>query len=62
MAHNNIKSFSVSMEVEVVKRAKKVMDELHFNAPLSPILNTLLRKWVEEQELILWKTREKKDI
>ena len=43
-----IKAYSVTLEVELVEEAKKQMD--YSGGKLSPILNALLRDWIEKQK------------
>ena len=44
-----IKNYSVSLEEEVVEKAKAIMYPT--GSKLSPILNNMLRNWVEEQNI-----------
>jgi len=42
-----IKTYSVTLEEEIVNKAK---EKLKIGQKLSPVINDLLTKWVEEEE------------
>lgn len=42
-----IKSYSVTLDEDVVDDAKKIVEETQ--RKLSPVINNLLKKWVQEE-------------
>jgi hypothetical protein len=45
-----LKSYSVSLESDYVNRALKIIKYKNIGGKLSPVVNDLIKKWVESEE------------
>ena len=46
-----IKVFSVSLDEKIVERTKAIYNKRHPGTKLSPLINDLLKKWCDEQDV-----------